>query len=217
MANMKQQPDGQDNASPRKYGCQRFSGSAISPGLASGVSFVYYDPFSISASGHHVTPSQVFAEHARLKQARDSVLKDLEAAYRQAKAQMGPSLADVFRAHQQMLANPALWKEVAEELEAALLTAEEAARRVFSEWAERFRLSDSTGTSGRAEDIVDLAGRLLRAMEGIEVHPLEEMATGSILVAQRLAPSDAVYFHGRAAALVVESGSPGAHCALMAR
>lgn len=206
-----------NGASPQGAGSQRFRGSAISPGLAAGESFVYWDTLSSSASGYRVAPSQVSAEHARLKQARDSVLKDLEGAYRRVKAQMDPSLADVFRAQQQMLDNPALWKEVAEELGAALLTAEEAARRVFCHWAERFRMSASMTTAGRAEDIADLARRLLRAMEGIDVHPLEEMPIGSILVAQRLAPSDAVHFHRRAAAVVVESGTPGAHCALMAR
>lgn len=193
------------------------AGSAISAGLAAGVAFVYWDILSQDKSAIPMSPSQVDVEHARLEQARDTVLRELASSRQRVEAQMTSSLADIFRAHDEMLRDPALLKEVAEEIEVGLLRVEEAVRRVFCRWVEGFRTSGNATTASRAEDVADLARRLLRALHGIKVHPLEKMPDGSVLVAQRLAPSDAVHFCGRAAAIVVEFGTPGAHCALMAR
>ena len=195
----------------------RLAGSAISAGLAAGRAFVYRDILSQDESAIPMSPSQVDVEHARLEKARETVLSELASSRQRVEAQMTSSLADIFRAHDEMLRDPALLKEVAEEIEVELLRVEEAVRRVFCRWVEGFRTSGNATTAGRAEDVADLARRLLRALRGIKVHPLEKMPDSSVLVAQRLAPSDAVHFCGRAAAIVVEFGTPGAHCALMAR
>ncbi len=195
----------------------RLAGTAISPGLAAGEAFVYRDPLSETGAGHPIASFEIDAELARLKQARESVLEDLEVSRQRVQSQMKDSLAEIFRAHERMLRDPVLLRELSEDIEAELLQAEEAVRRVFSRWMERFRTSGSHTTAARAEDVADLARRLLRALRGVAVHPLEEMPDGSVLVAQRLAPSDAVHFCSRASAVVVEYGTPGAHCALMAR
>lgn len=203
----------QDNR-PRN---RHLTGSAIAPGLAEGKAFVYRDILSQrEAASARATP-QVDVEHARLDEARETVLKELAASRRRVEAQMTSSLSDIFRAHDAMLRDPVLLQEVTEEIEGELIHAEEAIRRVFCRWVERFRANGSNARAGRAEDVADLARRLLRALRGIRAHPLEDMPDGSVLVAQRLAPSDAVHFCGRAAAVVVEFGTPGAHCALMAR
>jgi len=196
---------------------RHLTGSAIAPGLAEGKAFVYRDILSQEEAVSAESMPKVDVEHARLDEARETVLKELDASRRRVEAQMTLSLADIFRAHDAMLRDPVLLQEVTEEIEGELIHVEEAIRRVFCRWVERFRANGSTAKAGRAEDVADLARRLLRALRGIRAHPLEEMPDGSVLVAQRLAPSDAVHFCGRAAAVVVEFGTPGAHCALMAR
>ncbi|MFP4141568.1 MAG: phosphoenolpyruvate-utilizing N-terminal domain-containing protein, partial [Phycisphaerae bacterium] len=167
---------------------RHLTGSAIAPGLAEGKAFVYRDILSQDESTVPMSPSQINVEHARLDEARETVLKELAASRRRVEAQMTSSLADIFRAHDAMLRDPVLLQEVTEEIEGGLIHVEEAIRRVFGRWVERFRANGSTAKAGRAEDVADLARRLLRALRGIRAHPLEEMPDGSVLVAQRLAP-----------------------------
>jgi phosphoenolpyruvate-protein kinase (PTS system EI component) len=45
----------------------------------------------------------------------------------------------------------------------------------------------------RADDIADLSRRLLRALQGIHAHTLENMPDKSVLVAKRLLPSDTIF------------------------
>ena len=58
----------------------------------------------------------------------------------------------------------------------------------------------------RGDDIVDLARRVLRQLEGADAFGLTAMPAGSVLVTQRLLPSDVVALSPRdVKAIVVES------------
>ena len=77
---------------------------------------------------------------------------------------------------------------------------------------------NSTDLSSRADDVADLAGRLLRTLVGIRAHSLERMPRGSVLVARRLFPSDTVFLsRGVASGIVTRFGGPASHAALLAR
>jgi phosphoenolpyruvate-protein phosphotransferase len=69
-----------------------------------------------------------------------------------------------------------------------------------------------------ADDILDLARRVLRHLEGDDAFGLTAMPPGSVLVAERLLPSDVVAVSQRdVKAIVVESLGQGSHAALLAR
>ena len=73
-------------------------------------------------------------------------------------------------------------------------------------------------TAKRADDLVDLEGRLLREMAGVKTTALEMMPSGRVLVAHRLLPSETVALPRRAVTgIVLEFGGPGSHAALFAR
>ena len=70
----------------------------------------------------------------------------------------------------------------------------------------------------RADDILDLARRVLRQLEGADAFGLAAMPAGSVLVTQRLLPSDVVALSPRdVKAIVVESLGQGSHAALLTR
>ena len=70
----------------------------------------------------------------------------------------------------------------------------------------------------RADDLVDLEGRLLREIAGVKTTALERMPPGRILVAHRLLPSETVALPQRGVVgIVLEFGGPGSHAALLAR
>ena len=70
----------------------------------------------------------------------------------------------------------------------------------------------------RADDLVDLQGRLLREIAGVKTTALEKMPPGRVLVARRLFPSDTVALpRCGVLGIVLEFGGPGSHAALLAR
>ncbi len=69
----------------------------------------------------------------------------------------------------------------------------------------------------KGDDIRDLARRLISSLAGVRGHALENVPLGSVLVANRLLPSDTVCLARRSAsAAILEVGGPGSHAALFA-
>lgn len=194
------------------------SGIGLSPGLAMGEAYLYEDILERDFEAAKIEPGQVEEECRRLGSAMDRVRDELSSAEQQVHREVGPSLAEVFRAHRQMLQDPALAEELREEVKEHHLPAEQALQRVFGRWEQRFREMESETFQARDADVADLARRILKVLLDIESHALEDMPEGSILVAKRLLPSDAVFFSlASPAGFVVEVGSPGSHCALLTR
>lgn len=194
------------------------SGISIAPGLAVGKAFVYHDILEQDLHAHEIRPDEVDTECERVHRATERVLSDLDESARQVTLQIGPYQAEIFHAHRLMLRELVQSCEIRQEMGREHVNAETAVHHVFQRWSSKMHEAESAGFLQRAEDVADLGRRLVRALMGISVHPLEAMPEGSVLVAPCLLPSDAVFFASRkTAAIVVESGAPGSHCALLIR
>jgi phosphoenolpyruvate-protein phosphotransferase len=193
-------------------------GASIAPGLAMGTAFVCRDILEQDLYRYSIQADQVDAECARVQAAGAQVIADLDESARRIEEQVGHHQAEIYHVHQTMLGDLIQAREIREELQHELVNVEVAVQKVFQRWTDRLRAAESTGFTQRGDDVADLGRRLVQALRGIAVHPLERMPEGSVLVARRLFPSDAVFFGARAtAAVVVEFGSPGSHCALLTR
>ncbi|MFW6457280.1 MAG: phosphoenolpyruvate--protein phosphotransferase [Planctomycetota bacterium] len=195
-----------------------FSGISLSPGMAAGDVHLYQDILQYEYGDEEIKPEQVDEEWRRLAAGMEQVRTKLSEAEQHIQEEVSPSLAGVFRAHRQILQDPTLARELENEIETNLLTAEEALQRVFSRWEQRFREMESETYQVRDADVADLARRILKVLLDINAHALENMPPNSVVVARRLYPSDVVFFStSPPAAIVVQTGSPGSHCALFAR
>ena len=193
-------------------------GTRISPGLASGTVWVAGDILDCSAETHRIEPHQVDAEMERIRRAFVQVEAELEESARRVSEQIDPSLAEIFRAHQLMLESLLSSNEFERELRGSLTSAVEAVKGVFRKWEAKFAAIQDETLRQRADDIVDLARRVLRQLEGADAFGLAAMPIGSVLVTQRLLPSDVVAVSARnMKAIVVESLGQGSHAALLAR
>src|SRR5919197_258783 len=193
-------------------------GTRISPGLASGTVRVAGDILDCSAETHRIEPHQVDAEMERIRGAFAQVEAELEQLARRVSEQIDPSLGEIFRAHQLMLENLLSSNEFERELRGSLTSAAEAVKIVFRKWEAKFAAIQDETLRQRADDIVDLARRVLRQLEGADAFGLAAMPAGSVLVTQRLLPSDVVAVSPRdVKAIVVESLGQGSHAALLAR
>jgi phosphoenolpyruvate-protein phosphotransferase len=146
------------------------------------------------------------------------VLQDLSVSAERVEEELEATMADIFRAHQEILRDVSLANEIRAEVEREFVNAEHALQRVFGRWEGKFRAMEDDTFKQRGDDMVDLGRRLLRSLTGVHAHSLEKMPEGSILIASRLLPSDTTFFSRRSAAgIIVEFGGPGSHCALLTR
>jgi phosphoenolpyruvate-protein phosphotransferase len=195
-----------------------FRGIRISAGLASGTVWVAGDILDYGVETDRIEPHQVETEMERIRRAFVQVEAELEEAARRLSEQIDPSLADIFRAHRLMLESLLSSNEFEKELRGSLTSAAEAVKRVFRKWEAKFAAIQDETLHQRADDIVDLARRVLRHLEGAEALGFAAMPAGSVLVTQRLLPSDVVAISPRdVKAIVVESLGQGSHAALITR
>ena len=193
-------------------------GIRIAPGLASGTAWVAGDILDCSAEAHRIEPHQVDAEMDRVRRAFAEVEDELEESARRVSEQIDPTLAEIFRAHRLMLEGLLASNEFETELRGSLTSAAEAVKTVFRKWEAKFAAIQDETLRERADDIVDLARRVLRQLEGADAFGLAAMPAGSVLVTQRLLPSDVVALSPRdVKAIVVESLGQGSHAALISR
>ena len=165
-----------------------------------------------------IEPREVEAELERIRHALSRVGADLQESARRVSEQFDPSLAEIFRAHQMMLDGLLASREFENELRGLSLTAADAVRNVFRRWEAKFASLEAEIFRQRADDVVDLARRVLRQLEGADAGGFAAMPAGSVLVTQRLLPSDVVALSQRdVAAILVESIGQGSHAALLAR
>jgi len=190
----------------------------ISAGLASGRVWVAGDLLDRSAETQRIEPHQVAAEMERVRRAVIQVEAELEESARRVGEQIDPSLAGIFRAHQLMLESLLSSNEFETEMRESLTSAAESVKSVFRKWEAKFAAIQDEMLRQRADDILDLARRVLRQLEGADAFGLATMPAGSVLVTQRLLPSDVVAISPKdVKAIVVESLGQGSHAALLTR
>ncbi|MEI6279269.1 MAG: phosphoenolpyruvate--protein phosphotransferase [Verrucomicrobiae bacterium] len=196
----------------------RIAGRVTSPGLVIGPAFVYHDRPDELSPPRTIKRHQIEEELSDIERAVKIVRGDLKISAQRIEAQTGPKLAAIFDAHEEMLQDPSLRREIRDEVEGTLIDASQALARVFLRWEEKFRATGEGILQERADDLVDLQGRLLREIAGVKTTALEKMPPGRVLVARRLFPSDTVALPRRAVlGIILEFGGPGSHAALLAR
>lgn len=193
-------------------------GRSTSPGMVIGPAFVYHDRPDKLSPPRDIRRNQVEEELSDIERAVRIVRGDLKISAQRIEAQTGPKLAAIFDAHEEMLQDPSLQREIRDEVEGTLIDASQALARVFLRWEEKFRATGEEKLKDRADDLVDLQGRLLREIAGVKTTALEKMPPGRVLVASRLFPSDTVALPRRGVlGIILEFGGPGSHAALLAR
>jgi phosphoenolpyruvate-protein phosphotransferase (PTS system enzyme I) len=196
----------------------RLRGMGISPGLAVGPAFIYRDLFQRDIERPSIELHEIAEETARINEAVDEVLDSLEETAHRIEAEIDAEHAAIFSAQAETLRSGSILKELRNELETELLNAEQVVKRVLRRLERRFQEAAHPTIQDRADDIADLARRLLAALAGIHVHTLETLPESSVVVARRLLPSDTVVLsRRRTSAVVLEHAGPTSHAALLAR
>jgi phosphoenolpyruvate-protein phosphotransferase len=194
------------------------TGRAVAPGLGMGPAFVVGDVLTCTGRSEAIGPADLDRELVRLKQAFDETLAELESSASRIEFEFDAALAGIFRAHGTMLRDLFASGEFERELRASLSSAETAVRRVFHRWHEKFEALENQTLRQRADDVLDLGRNIIRRLRGVEDSGLLPIPEHSVLVVERLLPSDVVRLSkARVAAVIVESLGQGSHAALLVR
>ncbi|SFB87704.1 phosphotransferase system, enzyme I, PtsI [Halobiforma haloterrestris] len=194
-----------------------FDGTGVVP-LAGVGTVIWYDPGAELELGEppeaeDVDPS---AERERFADARDSARTELERERDQIAERVGEEEAAVFDAHLQFVDDPQITDGVEDAIDDGF-PAEHAVERAFEEPIERFEGMDGM-MAERADDLRDVRDRLLRLLTGGDRVDLAALPEGSVLLADRLTPSDTAQLDPeRVAGFATAEGGRTSHAAIFAR
>ena len=157
-------------------------------------------------------------ELARFAAARDEAREAIRRARDRAAERVGEEEAAVFEAHEGFLDDPT----IGEDIEAAIADgtpAEHAVHDRFGEAITQFEAMEGR-MAERADDLRDVRDRLLRVLldTGGEAIDLGSLPNGTVLLAERLTPSDTAELDPDAVAgIATVAGGRTSHAAIIAR
>ncbi|PLT45218.1 phosphoenolpyruvate--protein phosphotransferase [Paenibacillus sp. FSL W8-1187] len=192
-----------------------WKGTAASPGIAIAKA-LRLEPAAAIPERRAVADSE--AEAARLKAAVAEAKEAIEAIRRSTLERMGEQKAEIFEAHLFLLDDPELIEATEDKIRDERINAESALHEVAAGIAELLRSMDDELLRERAADVGDVAGRVVRILEGRDGGTMSGLSEETILVAEDLTPSDTAqldldYVKG----FLTEVGSRTSHSAIMAR
>ncbi|MFC4358629.1 phosphoenolpyruvate--protein phosphotransferase [Halobium salinum] len=198
-------------------GERRLSGTGVTPRSGVGT-VVWHRPDAALDLGDPPEPDTVdpVAERERFHEAVAAAREELEAEAERARATVGDDEADVLDAHVGFLTDPQVESGVEDATDEGL-PAEFAVREAFATHIETFEGMEGR-MAERADDLRDVRDRLLRHLLGVERTDLGALPEGTVLLAERLTPSDTVRLDpDRVAGLATMTGGRTAHAAIIAR
>jgi phosphotransferase system enzyme I (PtsI) len=156
------------------------------------------------------------AERERFERARDDARAAIRVARDRAAETVGESEAAVFEAHEQFLDDPQLVDAVGDAIDDGL-PAEHAVHGAYADAIEQFEAMEGR-MAERADDLRDVRDRLLRALLGVATVDLDALPDGTVVLAERLTPSDTATLDPDAVAgVATATGGRTSHAAIIAR
>lgn len=193
---------------------EQLSGVGAAPGLALGraVQWRKVRPQVVEKSVED--PEQ---EIRRLEQMVARTKEQIGRLRQATEERMGEAEAAIFDAHLAFLDDPAYVGEMKNRIRDQKKNAEAVCASVTDEMQSIFASLPDEYMQARADDIRDVGDRLLLNLSGQEPFDPSLIESGSVVVAEELAPSDTAQFPAGIAAMVTAKGSRTAHAAIMAR
>jgi phosphotransferase system enzyme I (PtsI) len=193
------------------------SGTAASPGIAVGPIHVH-QPARIAIPEGTILEERRVAEVEAFRTGRARALAGLEALIETVRADKGDDLAAVFEGHAEILMDDDLGDMIAAAILDEGRPALAAVAEVMAAQKAEFLALDDEYMRQRADDIDDIARRLMLGVAGLDEVGLDRLPAGAVIVAEDLAPSDTARLDpARVAGFVVAAGGRTSHVAIMAR
>ncbi len=188
-------------------------GDAVSCGIAIGEALVYA-PYTPEVEERTIEKEQAEAEISRYEALREAAKQELLEICGRFKDEK----KEIFKAHMDILFDAAMDEEIRDAIELDLQCAEWAVYSVFEKYVRIMQKKKNALFRERANDIHDVALRLMRISQGVRESNLSMLTKPQIIIARDLLPSDtALIDRENVLALVTEEGGTTSHSAIIAR
>ncbi|HOT29611.1 MAG TPA: phosphoenolpyruvate--protein phosphotransferase [Candidatus Ozemobacteraceae bacterium] len=200
-------------------GSSMLKGLAISPGYALGRAHCLQHLQLDNVPATPVAADGIEAEVARfqnaLRQSRLEISQLLELP--QIKSSL--EIANIFQAHQTLIDDPDLSKEVVKRIRDRRLCLESVLSAVIKDYSEFFRKLPDPQFQGKAIDIMDIGRRILRNCQANSpISTQFQSQDGIIIIAEDLTPSDIVGFDPKIIrGIAMSEGTATSHASILAR
>ena len=197
----------------------RLEGIGVSPGIAWGTAEILGKALE-EPEQTSILRSEVDAEKARLSLALVATRDQIVDLQRQIASDESEDHASIFDAHLLLLEDSAVINEVLRICETELVAIECAYYSVVKRYIDSLRKISDPYLRERAVDIEDVAGRVLKNLEGTEPSVGSETheADTTVILAHDLTPSDTASLdRSKVKGFATEVGSATSHTAIMAR
>ena len=196
-------------------------GESVVWGFAVGRVFYYQDILTREIEKRDLNEGQVEGEIIRLQKAIGQVHSDLDSLKSKVTYEIDAEHAEIFSAHQLILKDIELFKDIEKGLKYQLLNVEHIVQEVFGRWGKKIKKTEikSNAIQERGNDVVDVGRRLLRALIGdVNINSALNLSADSVIFAQRLLPSDTASLNIKnVQAIVTVEGTQNSHSAILAR
>lgn len=193
-----------------------YEGTPVSEGLGMGEIYCYrkIDLKPVPSRIAREEISDKLAEYEGLKEKVDA---ELEALINRLQGSQ-PDKAMIFMAHREILHDTAVDEKIRKEIMENFVNPAWAIYTVYEEFRQMLAGMKKQQFRERAQDVIDVRDRLLRAARGIESPGLSSLPKPVIIACHDLLPSDtATLDRANVIAIVTEAGGETSHSAIIAR
>lgn len=196
----------------------RWRGVAASPGIVLGPAFVYRVAQAEPPIRHLVSAQESAVEVRRFDDALQSARNDLQALKRRAPAGIGSVMTKIFDAQLLILDDPSIHDDVCQVITDDQLAAESAFAQVVGRAQQTIARAGDAYLREMVNDIETIKRRVINRLLAVTDGPLHGMSEPAVLLAHTITPADILGLsHAHILALVVETGGPTSHSALVAK
>ncbi|WP_428770320.1 phosphoenolpyruvate--protein phosphotransferase [Treponema sp. HNW] len=191
-----------------------FQGISASGGIAKGKAFVLPVYTRKSIEKIPLEPGTAASDWERFEKARQKTLEYFQSLIDQTNSRQ----AAIFQTYVLMLSDPDFLGQLKKEHAEQSVCAEWIVENKAKEYADMLRSSGDSYLIERAEDILDVYGKVIDNLMGDVQVSCESVPEGAILAARFLSPSDAVFLSKRKlTAVILDKGAANSHLAILAR
>src|SRR5215475_2375494 len=191
-------------------------GIPVSPGVAIGIALVL-ETEGIRIPRQFVPKSQTKNEVDRLHVALKLAVEDTHTNQDAISEKLGKQYGAIFAAHDLLIEDPELLKEIEQLILTKNHSAEYAVSRTMRRHAKALQALNQPMFSTRASDLFDIEKSVLKHLVGHQGDPLENMSEPAVILAHDLTPSETANLDPKFVyAFATEAGGKASHTAIMA-
>lgn len=192
-------------------------GVPVSPGVAVARAYCI-DQAPARQAALQLDGSALSGEITRFDTATAAAIRELDEIIERVAHQIGQDEAAIFRAHRQLLRDPALINKVKSYILANHVEGATALQALLEEYSQVFRQITDPYLQERMADLRDVVGRIATQLALQDTSKILPPGEPVILVAPEILPSQALRFDRQTiAGILTESGGQTGHAAILAR